>query len=272
MQRLAAKEVVRYLYLRIGSLPEKIAQDGRIVIADKAADVVSDAATKAAAKDLQPQQYVIRTTTADGKKTWWIVGGDDVGTLYGAYRFAEKLGVRFYLHGDVVPDERLAAIPDVDDTGQPLFALRGVNPWGSHPFGFDAWSTDDYKAIFTQLAKMRMNFLGIHCYPEGHPYAEPTVWHGLAGDFDAAGASEIELRVALLQHAADAGLGRLSAEEDRRLQFRRLRCCSMTRRGRRTVMRGHCPLPKTSGGLQRGLQPHGGAVPRCLHLRPASWA
>jgi hypothetical protein len=187
MQRLAAKEVVRYLYLRIGSLPEKIAQDGRIVIADKAADVVSDAATKAAAKDLQPQQYMIRTTTTDGKKTWWIVGGDDVGTLYGAYRFAERLGVRFYLHGDVVPDERLAAIPDVEDVGRPLFALRGVNPWGSHPFGFDAWSTDDYKAIFTQLAKMRMNFLGIHCYPEGQPYAEPTVWHGLPGDFDAQG-------------------------------------------------------------------------------------
>ena len=32
-----------------------------------------------------------------------------------------------------------------------------------------------------------MNFLGIHCYPEGHPYAEPTVWHGLADDFDAQG-------------------------------------------------------------------------------------
>ena len=32
-----------------------------------------------------------------------------------------------------------------------------------------------------------MNFLGLHCYPEGHPYAEPTVWHGLAGDFDAKG-------------------------------------------------------------------------------------
>jgi hypothetical protein len=110
-----------------------------------------------------------------------------VGTLYGAYRFAEKLGVRFYLHGDVIPDERLAAVPDVDETGRPLFALRGLNPWGSHPFGFDAWGTDDYKAIFAQLAKLRMNFLGVHCYPEGHPYAEPTVWLGTRGDFDERG-------------------------------------------------------------------------------------
>jgi hypothetical protein len=115
----------------------------------------------------------------------------DVGTLYGAYRFAEKLGVRFYLHGDVLPDRRLATIPDMDETGKPLFGLRGVNPWGSHPFGFDAWGTDDYKALFTQLAKMRMNFLGIHCYPEGAPFAEPTVWHGLPDDFDAQGRVKI---------------------------------------------------------------------------------
>jgi hypothetical protein len=186
-QQLAVKELVRYLYLRTGVLPEQIAECGSIVVTSKGTALLSDALVGAAAEDLQPQQFVLKTTRAAGTRTWWIVGGDDLGTLYGAYRFAEKLGVRFYLHGDVVPDERLATIPDVDDTGKPLFGLRGVNPWGSHPFGFDAWGTDDYKAVFTQLAKMRMNFLGIHCYPEGHPYAEPTVWHGLAGDFDVQG-------------------------------------------------------------------------------------
>ena len=187
MQQLAVKEIHRYLYLRTSLLPDKIAERGAIVIMHKDAALLSDTSVRAAAKDLQSQQYVLKTTWADGTRTWWIVGGDDLGTLYGAYRFAEKLGVRFYLHGDVLPDERLATIPDMDDTGKPLFGLRGVNPWGSHPFGFDAWGTDDYRAVFTQLAKMRMNFLGIHCYPEGHPYAEPTIWHGLAGDFDAQG-------------------------------------------------------------------------------------
>jgi len=133
---------------------------------------------------LGPQEYRLKT---EGESLT-ISGGSDVAVLYGAYAFAEKLGVRFYLHGDVVPDEKIKfSLPVLDEIRKPLFKLRGVNPWGSHPFGFDAWSTDDYKAIFTQLAKMRMNFLGIHCYPEGHPYAEPTVWHGLAGDFDPQG-------------------------------------------------------------------------------------
>jgi hypothetical protein len=244
MQRLAAKEVVRYLYLRIGSLPEKIAQDGTIVIADKAADVVSDAATKAAAKDLQPQQYVIRTTTADGKKTWWIVGGDDVGTLYGAYRFAEQLGVRFYLHGDVAPDERLAAIPDVEDIGRPLFALRGVNPWGSHPFGFDAWTTDDYKAIFTQLAKMRMNFLGIHCYPEGHPYAEPTVWHGLAGDFDQQGQVKSSYESRYFNTLLTPAWGDYRPKKTGDYSFGGSLLFD-DEAWAPDVLRGHCPLPKS---------------------------
>lgn len=187
LQQLAAKEVVRYVYLRTGLRPESIPEPGKIIIARKDAALLTDTSVRAAAVDLKPQQYVLKTTRTEGTRTWWIVGGDDVGTLYGAYGFAEKLGVRFYLHGDVIPDERLAVIPDMDDTGKPLFDLRGINPWGSHPFGFDAWSAEDYKTIFTQLAKMRMNFLGIHCYPEGHPYAEPTVWHGLSGDFDGQG-------------------------------------------------------------------------------------
>jgi hypothetical protein len=187
LERLAAQEVSRYVYLRTGALPGKTGQHGTIVIAQKNSPAITDEVVLTASRDLQAQQYVLKTTTSGNKKTWWIVGGDDTGTLYGAYRFVEKLGVRFYLHGDVIPDERLTAIPDMEETGKPLFALRGVNPWGSHPFGFDAWGTEDYKAIFSQLAKMRMNFLGIHCYPEGHPYAEPTVWLGTKDDFDAQG-------------------------------------------------------------------------------------
>ena len=36
-----------------------------------------------------------------------IEGAGPRGVLYGAYRYAERLGVRFHLDGDVIPDERL---------------------------------------------------------------------------------------------------------------------------------------------------------------------
>ncbi|MEI6673729.1 MAG: hypothetical protein WCO57_00985 [Verrucomicrobiota bacterium] len=175
--QLAAKELARYIYLRTGRLPRIVAtvpERGEVI------RLAADASLGAGAFRIQTAPH------ADGRM-WTITGNEEQGVLYGAYRFAEKLGVRFYLHGDVIPDTRLESLPDVNDQGAPLFALRGLNPWGSHPFGFDAWGSDDYKAVFTQLAKMRMNFLGIHCYPEGQPYAEPTVWLGQRGEFDAQG-------------------------------------------------------------------------------------
>ena len=244
LERLAAQEVSRYVYLRTGALPGKTGQHGTIVIAQKNSPAITDEAVRTASRDLQAQQYVLKTTNSGNKKMWWIVGGDGTGTLYGAYRFAEKLGVRFYLHGDVIPDERLAAIPDMEETGKPLFALRGVNPWGSHPFGFDAWSTDDYKAIFTQLAKIRMNFLGIHCYPEGHPYAEPTVWVGTTNDFDAKGQVTFSYPARYYSTVSKPGWGGFFAKKTSDYSFGGALLFADDAWAPE-VMRGYCPSPET---------------------------
>ena len=190
---LASSEVRRYFYLRTGEwlgLKGKIPASGdAVVIARKDSPLLRDfAEADTGASQLKAQEYRVKSLSHGSRRLVLIIGGDDLGTLYGAYRFAETLGVRFYLHGDVIPDTRRAAVlPEVDEVGRPLFNVRGINPWGWHPYGMDAWSADDYKAVIAQLAKLRMNFMGIHCYPERHPQAEPTVWHGLMGDFDAAG-------------------------------------------------------------------------------------
>ena len=134
-------------------------------------------------KSLQPQQYLLKTIpldSGDGKPVLLVVGGDPVGTLYGAYRLAEHLGVRFYLHGDVVPDGKMTlTLPTLDERGEPLFQTRGIQPFHDFPEGPDWWSTDDYKAIIAQLPKLRMNFFGLHTYPQGGVGPEPTVWIGL---------------------------------------------------------------------------------------------
>lgn len=122
------------------------------------------AATRAQIAALLPQQYLLQTREAAGGRTVWIVGGDDVGTLYGAYRFAEALGARFYLHGDTLPDRRLSfPLPAVNEIGRPFFAVRGIQPFHDFPEGPDWWSRDDYLAIVSQLPKLQMNFIGLHC-------------------------------------------------------------------------------------------------------------
>ena len=93
----------------------------------------------------------------------------------------EALGVRFYVHGNVVPDERIPLeLPALDEHGKPLFSLRGIQPFHDFFEGPDWWNIDNYKLYLGQMAKMRLNFIGLHNYPS--PGGEPTVWIGPAED------------------------------------------------------------------------------------------
>jgi hypothetical protein len=205
MEQLAAREVRRYVYLRTGRLLPMMTEpqgalpgDEVILVARKdrpLARAAAGAELAASLSSLAPQSYRLRTIPrqqspatrrlppAASPRALLVTGGDDAGTLYAAYRLAELLGVRFYLHGDVVPDERMEwKLPELDERGAPLFALRGIQPFHDFPEGPDWWNRDDYLAVIGQLPKLRMNFFGLHTYPEGRPNAEPTVWIGRAGD------------------------------------------------------------------------------------------
>lgn len=168
--RLAAREIRRYVYLRTGTLLPIATSGGGFVLRQD--------------PGLSPQEYRLKTES----DTLTISGGSEVAMLYGAYHLAEKLGVRFYLDGDVIPDERVPfELPTLDETHRPLFELRGIQPFHDFPEGPDWWNQDDYLAYLAQMVRMRMNFLGLHCYPEGGVGPEPLVWIGLTNDLTAGG-------------------------------------------------------------------------------------
>jgi hypothetical protein len=209
LERLAAKELRRYVYLRCGVLlPLREFGPGEFFVEGMAA--TRPPAQKPGppsifvgskeqplmvrglkhfglgeqVKALGAEQYWLKTVRGDWTETpvTLVVGGDPLGTLYGAYRLAEHLGVRFYLHGDVLPDRQTAAaIPALDETGRPLFDRRGIQPFHDFPEGPDWWDLDGYRAILAQLPKLRMNFFGLHTYPQGGVGPEPAVWIGPAG-------------------------------------------------------------------------------------------
>jgi hypothetical protein len=206
-EQLAAREVRRYVYLRTGKLfpiiqgPERASGRGTwIVVARKDRPLLAGLpAWGAELRTLEPQGYHLkslsRTQTLADPAPWTkrelllIIGGDDTGTLYGAYRFAETLGARFYLHDDVLPDNQVKwKFPVLDERAKPLFAIRGIQPFHDFPEGPDWWNRGDYLAVLGQLAKLKMNFFGLHTYPEDRPNAEPTVWIGLESEIGAGGA------------------------------------------------------------------------------------
>jgi len=195
----AAREVRRYVYLRTGRLLGIVARE-RVFASNPSAFVVAtkrhaatlagplDPALAATLAALQPQEYQLKTIMRRQTQTLFLAGGDDAATLYAAYRLAEHLGIRFHLHGDVIPDERCAfSFPILDERSAPLFTLRGIQPFHDFPEGPDWWNTDDYLAVIGQLPKLRMNFFGLHTYPEAAPNAEPTTWIGVPADIGEGG-------------------------------------------------------------------------------------
>lgn len=186
---LAAKEVRRYVYQRSGQLLSIVSSDSlvkgadMVLIANKDRPIISrlsDENIKQSISKLKDQEYILKTIDHDNNKVVLLSGGDKIGTLYAAYRFSEHLGIHFYLHGDVIPDERVSfEIMELNEIRKPLFPIRGIQPFHDFPEGPDWWSSDDYKAILSQLPKMGMNFIGLHTYPESTVGPEPTVWIGL---------------------------------------------------------------------------------------------
>lgn len=115
LEKLAASELRRYIYLRSGELAA-IEVDGDERTADEVelrADVLILVATKdrpllesflegevaGRVSGLSSEQYVIETFERGSTKVAIVAGGDPIGALYGAYRLVEHLGVRFFLHG-----------------------------------------------------------------------------------------------------------------------------------------------------------------------------
>ena len=199
IERYAAHELRRYIYLRTGAVAA-LAQERDIASAKEWLIIAAGRESlgkldlglgddvQRAAAGLSPQSYLLKTVErGPGRRPVLIItGGDDAGLLYGVYGFLERLGVRFALHGDTIPDERLPlTLPVLDEARSPLFKLRGMLPFHDFPEGPDWWTRADYLAILAQAAKLKMNFIGLHnyTYPNYAPRAEPTVWIGTPGDF-----------------------------------------------------------------------------------------
>ena len=128
-ENLASKELRRYIYLRTGAVSEII--DNRLNDGNHA-DIIlgvkdqlhlkpflNEAGISERIAALEPQQYIIKTVKIDSDKVLLIVGGDQMGMLYGTYAFIENLGVRFYLEGDVIPDQKITwQISEIDEIGK----------------------------------------------------------------------------------------------------------------------------------------------------------
>lgn len=176
IEKYAAAEIRKYLYLRTGVLVE-IDSTGEN---QSEIRLVTD-------NSLAAEAFSLKTENG----TLILSGGSPSAVLYAAYELAEQMDVRFYLDGDIIPDTKIPfALPQLNISKEPLFAVRGIQPFHDFPEGPDWWTQADYKTLITQLPKLKMNFLGFHTYPERTDFngegfkAEPMVWIGTEDQFN----------------------------------------------------------------------------------------
>jgi hypothetical protein len=192
-EQLSARELRRYIYLRTDILvpieevnfEKNSPLTGIIIGLNNDRHLLSYLPDSLQNKftNLHPEGYIIYADQKNNGSLGIIAGADPQGVLYGAYRFLEKLGCRFYLHGDVIPDRKMSLdLPKFLEIREPLFTIRGILPFHDFPEGPDWWDQEDYNQYISQIPKLQMNFIGFHTYPEsGFPgayKAEPLVWIG----------------------------------------------------------------------------------------------
>ena len=118
--KMAAKEVRRYTYLRTGQLlgvkSETNIDNQRIIVGTYDAELIRELTELRATEG----GFFIKSVDSKYGETLLISGDTKISTLYAAYRYAELIGCRFYLHGDVIPDQKIdLKLTGFDEQGQP---------------------------------------------------------------------------------------------------------------------------------------------------------
>ncbi|MBM3477293.1 MAG: hypothetical protein FJX75_28835, partial [Armatimonadetes bacterium] len=159
MEVFAAREVSRYFRLLCGLESPGVSDAGQ------APAVFVGVSPEALPPDADDQAYAIRVASTDPPRLR-IVGKTPIGVQYGVYSLLEKLGVGFYLGGDAIPEQRdsLLLPSDLNESGAPVFKIRGSLPWYNFLNSPTTWDLEDYQFFFDQMAKMKMNFVGFHSY------------------------------------------------------------------------------------------------------------
>jgi hypothetical protein len=207
---LAVKEVRRYIFAATGVLlPLAVVRCAALgddsALAAGSVLLTSQCAEAAA---LSGEQHAVQRHAGVSSL---VLAADDHALLRAAYRWAElALGVHFGIGGDTVAkrsrgeyERRVAKLDKVASAENgllfaPAFSTRGIQPFHDFSEGPDLWEAADYKRYLTQMAKLQLNFIGLHSYNYYNDlknydessgtnrgnHAEPGVWQGMPSAVD----------------------------------------------------------------------------------------
>ena len=130
------------------------------------ADVVVQGATE---EDVLPpiteQGFILRHLQVQGRPSMIVRGGSPRATLWAVYELVEHWGVRYLLHGDVLPSPVPFHLPDLDVVMEPTLSVRQWRVINDFACGPESWGMGDYRPVLDQLAKLKFNRILLSVWP-----------------------------------------------------------------------------------------------------------
>lgn len=94
-----------------------------------------------------------------------VGGGSPKATLWAVYELAERWGVRYLLHGDVLPEHASFRLPEGDVVMEPALRVRQWRVINDFACGPESWGMADYRPFLDQLAKLKFNRIFLTIWP-----------------------------------------------------------------------------------------------------------
>jgi len=112
------------------------------------------------------QGIVLKRTTVEGKPALVIGGGSPAATLWAVYELVERWGVRYLLHGDVLPEKPgQFGLPEADVVLEPNLRVRQWRTVNDFACGPESWGLGEHRRVIDQLAKLRFNRIFVSVWP-----------------------------------------------------------------------------------------------------------
>jgi len=172
LQQQAVKDLQRYLKqlfdldarIETGSAPRA---SHRFVVGLMSAPYVRQIASNL--PTLSRQGHLIRRIDPH---TMVLTGGSSAAVAWAVYELLERYGIRFLLHGDVVPEQAGSFhLPALDLTFEPVQKIRSWRQFNVLPFGPMMWSLEQQKVFINQLFKLKFNGVYLNIWPQ-HPLVD----------------------------------------------------------------------------------------------------
>lgn len=111
------------------------------------------------------QGFILRRGQFQGRPSLMVRGGSPRATLWAVYELVERWGVRYLLHGDVLPETRTFRLPDLDIVMEPALLVRQWRVINDFACGPESWGMRDYRPVLDQLAKLKFNRILLSIWP-----------------------------------------------------------------------------------------------------------